>query len=80
MSLARLATLPAALDADNREDREAVRWGWIPAGMVCTGGVRGDSAGIGSAEGSFFSRGAGVSGREAGWGEAKEAGSEAGAG
>ena len=44
----------AALDADNREDREAVRWGGIAAGITGTVGVRGDSVGMASAAGSFF--------------------------
>lgn len=47
----------AALDADNREDREAVRWGGIAAGITGTVGVRGDSVGMASAVGSFFSMG-----------------------
>lgn len=73
LSLAMLATL-AALDADNREDREAVRCVAIPAGMTGPAGVRGDSAGRESAVGSFFSReGTGESGSDAAWGEESEA-------
>ena len=69
----------AALEADNREDREAVRWVAIPAGMTGPVGVRGDSAGRESAAGSFFSReGTGESGSDAAWGDESEAAEDCG--